>query len=104
MTDSIELRVPFGQGESLRSHIFRRGTHEQVAFWTGEPCDPRKSDGIMLTQTHLVAGDRLHTERFTRGCLARFGNVPDHGNSHGIPTRHCRDSRPRPCRPSYAIQ
>jgi hypothetical protein len=32
MTDSIELRIPFGQGESLRNHIFQRGTHEQVAF------------------------------------------------------------------------
>ena len=32
MTDSIDLRIPFGQGESLRNHIFRRGTHEQVAF------------------------------------------------------------------------
>ncbi|MGB0105951.1 MAG: ThiF family adenylyltransferase [Candidatus Sulfotelmatobacter sp.] len=32
MIDSMELRIPFGQGESLRSHIFRRGTHEQVAF------------------------------------------------------------------------
>jgi len=32
MINAVELRIPFGHGESLSNHIFRRGTHEQVAF------------------------------------------------------------------------
>jgi ThiF family len=32
MSNSLELRIPFGLGESLREHVFQGGTHEQVAF------------------------------------------------------------------------
>jgi hypothetical protein len=32
MNRSLELRIPFGIGESLQKHIYRSGTHEHVVF------------------------------------------------------------------------
>lgn len=52
MSRSIELRIPFGLGETLQEHIYRPGQHEYVAF--GLVSHSTRRGSTLLFLRHLI--------------------------------------------------